>query len=196
MKVKRKELLDTLTKVQPGLASKEMIEQSKSFIFKDNKIITYNDEISISCKFKCDFEGAIKSEEFYKLLGKSKVKEMEITVEEGELRLKTKSSTAGIKMEDKINLPIDEVDRSGKKKELPEKFLEGLKFCLFSVSKDAAKELLTCLLVKKNYVLSCDNYRLTKYKFGREVDVKKSFVLPSQAAKQLLSYKPTHYAIS
>ena len=28
------------------------------------------------------------------------------------------------------------------------------------------------------------------------MDIKKSFVIPSQAAKQLLSYNPTHYAIS
>ena len=49
MKINRKELLDTLSIVSPGVSNKEMaIEQATTFAFLKDRVVTYNDEISIS----------------------------------------------------------------------------------------------------------------------------------------------------
>ena len=48
MKINRLILQKALETVKPGLANKEMIEQATSFAFMKDKVVTYNDEISIS----------------------------------------------------------------------------------------------------------------------------------------------------
>ena len=47
MKINRKDLIKVLKKVQPGLASQEIIEQSGAFVFTDGRVFTYNDEIAV-----------------------------------------------------------------------------------------------------------------------------------------------------
>ncbi|GAG03362.1 unnamed protein product, partial [marine sediment metagenome] len=44
----RKDLLEALDKVQPGVDMQEVIEQSSSIVFDDDHLYSYNDEISIS----------------------------------------------------------------------------------------------------------------------------------------------------
>ena len=48
MKLNKADLQRALEIVKPGLANKEMIEHSTSFAFINGKVITYNDEISLS----------------------------------------------------------------------------------------------------------------------------------------------------
>jgi len=196
MKLKREELLEALTKVQPGLATKELIQQSQSFVFSKRRITTYNDEISVSCKFESDIEGVVKADELYQLLDKTKAKEIEVSIDGNILLMKTKNSKAGINIESDVNLPIDDIEEGQNKKELPEDFIDGLKFCMFSASKDITKQILTCILAKDNYILSCDNYRLTEYKLKDGNYFKKPILVPVDTAKKLIAYKPKEYAIS
>ena len=49
------------------LANRELIEQSTSFAFMKNLVVTYNDEISITHPVEgLNLTGAIKADEFYK----------------------------------------------------------------------------------------------------------------------------------
>jgi len=48
MKINKNELKNALEIVKPGLANKEIIDQSTSFAFMNDCIVTYNDEISVS----------------------------------------------------------------------------------------------------------------------------------------------------
>jgi len=48
IKVNRVELKEALERVRPGLASKDIIDQATSFAFLKDRVVTYNDEISIS----------------------------------------------------------------------------------------------------------------------------------------------------
>ena len=58
----REDILEALEIVKPGLASKEHIEQSTCFAFKNGKVMTFNDEISVSHPVEGldGLEGAIK----------------------------------------------------------------------------------------------------------------------------------------
>jgi len=193
MKIKRTELLEALSGVQPGLASKEIVEQTQSFIFKDGKVRTYNDQISISCPMDLDIEGGVKAEELFKLLSKSKAKEIELETSDNELLLKTKSSKAGIRLEETV-LDMDVIEIPEKFYSLPEDFIEAIRFCLFSVGKDMTKEILTNLHVKENGISSCDNFRVTRCLMKDKV--KKAFLLSSGAAQELVKYKPTKYGLA
>ena len=71
MKINKVELQEALEKVKPGLASRELIEQSTSFAFMGDRVVTYNDEISISHPVKnLDVTGAVKAQTLYAFLNK------------------------------------------------------------------------------------------------------------------------------
>ena len=49
MKVDRVKLLQALESVSGGLATQEAVEQSSCFVFKDDGLYTYNDEVACWC---------------------------------------------------------------------------------------------------------------------------------------------------
>jgi len=201
MKVKKQDILDILETVQPGLANKEIIEQSQSFIFKDKKVLTYNDEISVSCSIPyLDIEGAVKAEELIKLLNKLKVKEIDIEVTENEFQVHSKSTETGIVLNTEITLPLDEMNTPKTKDwiDLPKHFMEGLKLCIFSASSNETKPIMNCMKVRGRFIYSCDNYRVSRYDMGEEaLDLfSKTLLLPARVVRELFKYKPIKYAVT
>jgi len=77
MNIQKEQLKKALETVKPGLAGKEIIEQSTSFAFMGDRVVTYNDEISISHPVEgLNLTGAIRAEELYQLLSKLKREEI------------------------------------------------------------------------------------------------------------------------
>ena len=75
--MQKQELITALEKVKPGLASKDLIEQSTSFAFINGKVITYNDEISISHPVKdLKIEGAVQAESYINFYQKPRQKRL------------------------------------------------------------------------------------------------------------------------
>ena len=129
----KKLLLDCLERVAPGLSRKDVIEQATSFAFMGDKVVTFNDEISISCKLPdINLTGAIKAEELYKFLSKVKTEEIELTMEENEIRIRSGKAKIGLVIESEIKLPLSELGEIKKWEKLPEDFmktLETVRFC-------------------------------------------------------------------
>ena len=192
MKVNRKKLVTALDQVVPGLAGKEIIEQTHSFIFKDGEVLTFNDEISVRFPINIGIEGAVKASEFHKLISKLKDTEIELTQEKGEIRVKGKRTRAGISMESEISMPLDEIQPPEKWDKLPKDFGDAVSFCLFSVSTDMTKPILRCLSVKGSRIISSDDFRITKHRIKK---IAKEFLIPGSVARQLIPYKPVKYAI-
>ena len=106
MIVNRKELLNVLQKVKPGLATKETIEHTTGFIFYDNRVFTYNDEVAVSHPIDVGFEGAVIAKEFYDMLDKMVDDEIEIGPSEGTLRITGKRAKGGVKFFMEIKMVI------------------------------------------------------------------------------------------
>lgn len=194
MKIDRQILLNALEKVKPGLANHEMLAQTTSFAFMKDKVVTYNDEISISYPIKnLNITGAIKAEKLYKLLTKLNDETIELEIKNAEILLSGKHTKAGFVKQAKITLPTIQTDNLDWKK-LPTDFLEGITFCLFSCSKDMSKPILTCLhITKKGIIESTDNYRLSWWGLEDFTDIP-SFLLPVSAAEKLIKYNITEIA--
>jgi hypothetical protein len=192
MKVNKNELQNALEIVKPGLAGKEVIEQSTSFAFKGDRVITYNDEISVSHPVAgLDFEGAVKADELYGLL--SKINRSEVSVEENgsELRVTAGKVKAGLTFFSEINLPLLNVEQKFKKIKNSKDFVEGLKLGMNTCSSDLSEPKLTCMHIRKDGLMyATDGYRLLKYQ-GEPLPVK-SFLLPATNAIQLVKMHPTH----
>ena len=196
MKLNKTDLQRALETVKPGLANKEMIEHSTSFAFIGGRVVTYNDEISLSHPVEgLEIEGAIHAEELYKLLSKLKKDEIEIVVEGNQILLKASSrSNAGMVLQQDIKLPLEEIGDIGKWKSLPEDFTRLISFAMSSCSRDMSKPVLTCVHVSKEGLIEgSDGFRITRCTMEEGMPVK-DFLLPSSSAAELDKLKPTKIA--
>lgn len=198
MKISKKELINALDVIKPGLSnSEDTIDQSTSFAFIEDHIVTYNDSISISYPFETGITGAISAKELYNFLNKLsdskdqieiKMKKREIIINAG------KEGKAGIKIDKEVKLPLDELSGKDKYKKIPSTLITGLNFCSFSTSKDNSKPLITCVHVKGDIVESTDNYRATRFIIDKKVT--KEFLIPAKSVKFLNQFDAKSYAVS
>lgn len=197
MKIDRQELLDALEIVKPGLANKEIIEQSTSFAFMEGRIVTFNDEISISHPVSgLNITGAVKAEEFYGILNKLKKEEITIVLKENELILKSGSSKAGLVLQAEISLPLDEIEEINKWGRLPANFVEALKFTVHATSRDMSRPILTCVHINKDgFVEASDSNRVALFELIKEMPVD-TFLIPSHTVLEIIKMAPTKVAKS
>jgi hypothetical protein len=166
-RVDRVTLLQTLEAVQPGLSTRDIVEQSSCFVFKNGRVITYNSEVA--CKAPSglpkELTGAVRAAPLLAVLQKVPDEEIEIEVGEGELLLHGKGRRrAGVRMDAEITLPVDSVERPGTWQALPEDFLEAVKFVQECASKDQSEFKLTCVHLHPKWVEASDNYQVSRYR--------------------------------
>lgn len=194
MKINTTELRNALAIVKPGLSNKEILEQTTSFAFLEGRVVTYNDEISISHPFKCDFEGAIKAEELYGLLTKINKDEVELRVEEAQLLISSGRMKAGLKLESEINLPLKDIPVKMQTLPNPEQFIKHLAFAMRTCSNDTSTPKLTCVSIGKDgVIIGADNYRLIYCK-GDAMPFD-SFLLPASNAVEVVKLSPTYISL-
>lgn len=204
MKVNKEQLEHALVTVKPGLADKEVIEQTTSFAFMEGRVVTYNDRISISHPVPgLDITGAILATNLYKLLGKvtfaedDKEKEVEIKLIDNELVLSKSNGKmkAGFTIESEIKLPVEEAySKMGEWKKLPADFNKFLGLAAGSCGKDMSKPKLTFVHVnKEGFIEGADGFRLTKCELKEEIPVD-TFLLPAEAVPEVTRLNPTMIA--
>lgn len=188
--VNREELLYALEQVKPGVAAKEIIEQTTSFSFLGDAVATYNDEISISHPLVSDIPiyGAVKAEELYSLLSKLTGETIAIEVTEGELVINAKNVTAGLTLQNEVLLPLKEISLSDDWKPIPEKFNQALRFCLPAITTDMSFPALSCVNIRLDGVVEAsDNFRLSRYDMDKKMTVP-TFLLPGKSARTLINF--------
>ena len=194
MKVNRNELLKALEAVKPGITNKEVIEQTTSFAFMNGKVVTYNDNISISYPvLGIDFTGAIKAEEFYKLLSKMKTDEIEMEVTDSEILVTAEKMKASMSLQSEILLPLDQIEELGKWSTLPDNFCDMLAFVVSTCSNNMARPILTTIHVASTLVEASDSYRLKKIRNeGKKLP---EFLIPANSAKEVIKFEPTKISL-
>ena len=193
--MKTKDLKKILELVKPGLASREILEQATSLIFKDGHVWTFNDEVAVMAPLDIGVEGAVLAEPLYKLLAKLPADgDLDITTEGDELRIKCGKSRTGIRLEPEIRLPLDEeLAEPEVWIELDEGFLPALKAVLFSASRSGHLPILTCVHITDSHMETCDEYRMTRCGgFQLEGDIK----VVAKHLERLAAYKPIEDGIS
>jgi len=193
MKIDRQKLIDALAKVKPGLASNDIIEQSMHFIFDDDKIRTYNDEIAITQKFESGLQGAVSAKEFYDLFNKIPDESITAEIKDDKFLFKGKNKQISFNIDSDIVIPPIEVAGPRAKcwMKLPDNFADAIKFCIFSASKNMTMLALTGILLSGKQSISCDNFRATRVTMKTEI--KKEFLLAASSAQELVNYKPSKY---
>lgn len=199
MKISKEKLQKALEIVKPGLASKELIAQTTSFAFMEGKVVTYNDEVSISHPVEgLDITGAVDAELFYKFLSKITEEDMDLTVEGNELQVITKKGKAGLSLESEIKLPVkQELSDKVKWYPLPQGFIDSIRFVIPASGTNLSEPLLTCVHVNKvGYVEASDGLRLARHGLSDELPIN-TFLIPAKSALEVtkLTPSPTRIAI-
>lgn len=192
IRINKTALQAALEKVQPGLASKELIEQSNSYAFVDGRVITYNDEISISHPVPGfdDVHGAVKAQVLYDFLSKVKKDEIELEWQENQMVIKAGRTKAGLVFESEVKLPLSEVGRTHEWAPLPnpQEFVEALKLCLPYCSEDMSHLVATCVHVKGRVVEASNNFQIMRCRL-KENALDKAQLLPARAVRELVRYE-------
>lgn len=189
MKINRLELMKALSMVRPGLASRELIEQSTSFAFLEGSVATYNDEISVTHPVPelKDVSGAVDATELYSLLDRMTHEEVEIITSDKEMLVKSGRARAGLVLQVDLTLPLEDVTSDKEWNDLPEGLINALRFAMLSCSNDMSRPILTCVHINGHHVEGSDNIRLTQYKLEGEVcDV--PLLIPSSSIRDLVNY--------
>lgn len=188
MKIDKKELQSALEKVKPGLAGRELIEQSTSFAFMGDRVVTYNDEISISHPVAgLDVQGAVKARALYEFLNKIHREEIDIEWEEQQVVIKAGRAKAGLVFEQEVRLPVEELGEIGKWNKLPEDFVKALKFCYPCCTRDMSRPILTCVHIKGKTVNASDSYQIVRYELDEKFPLKE-ILIPASSARELVKY--------
>lgn len=163
MKVQVASVVDSLKKVQPGLSTKELIEQSDSFLFRKGRVFTFDGEVSVSTKspFVDEFEGGVKAEPLLQLFDRLKDEEVEVGQEEGSLVIVGKKSKAGLPIESEVKLQTPKPPKEWEKMDGPD-FVEAVKLAEPAASDNFSRPILTCLHMTPKFIEACDNFRMTR----------------------------------
>jgi len=200
VQIKRQELVKVLELVRPAISKREIVEQSASVVFDGESALSYNDELAVRAPFKSDFKAAVQAEPLLKLMQRLSAEDITLTIEEDTLRISTKRTSAGIKMDDEINQGYQQVGNPEKWTPIEGNLIKAIRSTLFSASSDSARPVLTCIHIgsrkTNSYVESTDGFRLTRNRFTKAVlfrDKPDGILIPAKSAKELCGYKPTHF---
>lgn len=187
MRINREEFLKQLESVLPGLSAREIIEQSSCFIFKDENVNTYNDEIACTQKSLLKIEGAVPAIPFISILRKLQEDDLEINTndENTQLLIRGKRRRAGIRMEHDILLPIEAVDKPKKWKDLPEDFADAVGIVQSCAGTNEAQFAMTCIHICPKWIEACDNHQVTRFKI--KTDVTEPILIRKESLKHIVS---------
>lgn len=196
MIIDRLKLLKALEAVKPGLANKEIIEQTNSFAFLKNKVVTYNDEISISHPIKnLNIEGVVKADELYKSLIKMKSDNINLKKQKNEIIVKSGTTKIGLILQKEIKLSLENI-KIKKWTKLPTDFLDGLKFCRLSCDKNSSVSLLSCVhLSKKGSLQASNGYKVASFKLSEKV-LNESILIPVSTINEVIKYDITKISVN
>lgn len=197
MKVNKKDLMSVLQVIKPGLAKKEMAEQATHFGFTGRDIVTFNDQICIIHPFKTDFSNSVPADQFYKILDKITVDEIEMVIKDDKLSISAGKVRGGLSIQDGKAL-LDRVEAVGvdevkKWKTLPKDFLEAIGLCMFSASTDFSDPVMTGVFVDNDAVISTDSLRISEYILSKEMG--ETFNIPVSSIVELVKLSVVAYHI-
>jgi len=193
MKIDKQQLQEALEIVKPGLANTELIEQSTSFAFMGDKVVTYNDSISISHPVQqLDLEGAIRADELYEFIKRTDEDEINMSVSKNEVKMKAGNAKAGLRLERDIILPIQETGQVSNWTELPEEFASNLDFIKDSASKDMSRRVLTCVNVEEGLMEASDSFQIMRIHLGYDNQfLFPATLIPAENIPDIIKINPT-----
>lgn len=199
MQVNRQTFLQQLKSVQPGLAMNDRMDQGGSFIFRDGKIITFNNDVMMFAPSGLpDMTGAVHAKELLALVAKLSTEYIDISFTGGEMGVKSGRSKSGIRFDDEVRINVaDGIEGFDKAKQhaMPEGLLAALDTARFCASSNKSMPKLTAMFVDSGAVMAMDQYRAIIFDVPKAKKLP-TFLIPAASITKLFDYKPTCIAVT
>lgn len=168
-RVNRAHLLQQLEIVQAGLAPREIVEQSNSFVFVNGEVCTYNDDVACRAQSPAgkDVTGAVRSGPLLKLLGKMTEDDLDLDVDDGELVVSAgRRKQTRFRMDAAVTLPIDKIPVPKDKawKPVPEDFGDAVGMVESCAGTDESKFITLCINIHPKWLEASDNLQVIRYR--------------------------------
>ncbi len=182
------------------------MEQARYFVLKDDRLIAYNDRISISAPLgvSTGVELMVRADDLLRVFTDIPDEFVELSMldDDGYLSITSATTDAGLatlplegQLLDLIkSMKLDGLKNAGWQ-DLPTGFINGIKLCAFSASKDTANVARHYINIdcpgkgKKGVAYSTDNWRISRCTFKDGGKFK--FLIPRDAALELIKHEVT-----
>lgn len=194
MRTNRLDLLARLQAVKPGLSTRELIEQSSCFVFKDNSVFTFNDEVACRAGIKgIHFTGAVPAEPFLAVLEKLVGEEIDLETTDAELLISDKGRRAGIRLESEIVLPYEtHVENPTKWRDLSSDFEDAINIVYRCASKDDGEFMFSCVHLTPSHIEATNRKEVCRYTIA--VPIAKPLLIRQRSLAQIVGQGMTQMA--
>jgi len=188
----RAELMGVLKKVMSGVEDKNtLLEGANSFMFDDEWIKTFNDEISVSYPFKSGIKCLVKAQEFFRVLSRINSDEIKmILLDDGKVQmsggktvLKMVSSDSSSILSLVDNLALGDV----KWHKLPKDFVSALSIVSGFATTNTAMTPLCGVSIARDGLAASDRMKAGFYPLEFR-SLKGDLVLPIGSVKELIKF--------
>jgi hypothetical protein len=172
MIIDRKKLLDSISKVLPGIDQKGLVEQMTNLHFTTKSIVTYNDSIYCRLPFPTDFACAVHATTLYNLLKGISGEKVKVELVNNSLKLNAVGVAADLNIGEgtEINDILNGIDKEIKElkniEPLPSDFINGVNLCAFSAFVKDVGGSFTCIKVAGKHMMSSDKTRFSLYEMS------------------------------
>lgn len=196
--INREKFLGALEAVMPGINKREVIEQSSCFVFKDKRVITFNDETACFMPVGITLTGAVQAQILLDLLRRTDAEEITVLTEEGkegrEFVVKSKRGRAGFRFEAEVVLPVDKIEIPAKFSDLPSDFMEALNLVQHSASTDESLFAITCIHIAPKFIEATDRVQVARYPLN--TGVTESLLIRKTAISPIIQCGMTQYHVA
>lgn len=199
MITERKKLLETLTKMMPGIDSKELVASMTQLHFTGKSLISYNDAVYVRCNLPTEFQCSVHARTLYNLLKQLDTEKVKLELVDNRLRLNTLGIAADLTIGEgtEINEILNALDKEIKTlktiEPLPTDFLKAVELCSFSAMTKDIGGSFTCINVSDHYVMSSDRSRFSLFRMETTMAeiMFKAVVVPDLVKYDLKLYSAT-----
>jgi hypothetical protein len=191
IEVNRAELLTVLESVAPALSPKDVILQSSCFAFSNGWARAFDAEIYARCRSPLpkDFEAAVHGRPLLDALRAVHDNEVEVSATDKQLILSGRHDTIKVRLDPKVQLPFDKVEKPGEWYEVSADLGESLKLAAEATGKDDQKFLTTVVSLTAGSAQASDNFQVARYK--TETGLEKPTLIRGSSARFLGTKTPT-----
>lgn len=204
MKIDVKKLKIALSAVKPAAASKSVIEQMTHFIFTDDAVTTYDDQICTSYPIETGLRCTVKADSLHRFVNRLTIDNIKMTQEDGLLICKGRGRGEEVEaeipmlVEDEIYNLVSSVQKGVKEQKwlkIPDGLIDAMGFCMFAASKDASLAAAVCVGVKGKDVMAADAVRFSWCTLKEST--RKSFMINAESVAQLVRFGGfSHFSVS
>lgn len=199
LKIKTEDFKKALSSTKYVFTKNRMDKSINVFVFNKDYIYSINSDCCIVYPFKSNIETTIPSDLLLRVMSNYNDDEIELSFDKN-LIIQGETQKSGVAP---IHFNKDKFSSVDYEKEmeredwvpLPDNFGEALNFCSFSTSKDFNMGSLSYVYVSKDFIMSFDRSRGTKFNLSSDLNVEEPFLVYFEDAKTISSFNPTHVMI-